>query len=121
MAERADEEAAALQELRPWEPQDVVTHILDILQRIDPRPMRTTPIDDDEPIEVLAPDDLVDAVASALTVAPATVRHWMSQESLDATTRAAERAPRDPANLIREHQVLVAQVEVLKRALSDLG
>jgi len=70
---------------------------------------------------VLPPDDLVNAVASALTVAPDTVRHWLSNETLEAATRAIEAGPQDAEHLVRERQVLAAQVEVLKRALSDLG
>jgi hypothetical protein len=107
-------------ELRPWAPHVVVVEILEALADIDTHPTKIN-VPGSEPIEVLPPDDLVNAVASALTVAPATVRHWLSNETLEAATRAIEAGPQDAENLVRERQVLAAQVEVLKRALSDLG
>jgi hypothetical protein len=110
----------APQALRPWRPHEEVTGILEALAEIDTHPTRV-PIPGAEPIDVLPPDELVDAVASALTVAPATVRHWLSNDTLQAATRAIEAGPQDAENLVRERQVLAAQVEVLKRALSDLG
>jgi hypothetical protein len=110
-----------LQELRPWEPQLVVEQIRSVLDQILPDNASTTVVlDGPEAIAVLTPDELVDAVASALTVAPTTVRHWLSDETIDAATRTTV-VPHDIERIVRERQVLAAQVEVLKRALSDLG
>lgn len=105
----------------PWEPHDVVTQIRAALALIDSRPRHASVWYDDDVIDVLAPDELVDAVATALTVAPTTVRHWLSDETLDAATKPTTSGEHDPADLVRECQVLAAEVEVLKRALSDLA
>ena len=109
-----------LQELRPWEPELVVEQIRTVLDQIVPSTATTVVLEGPEEVAVLTPDELVEAVASALTVAPNTVRHWLSDETIDAATRATV-VPHDIERIVRERQVLAAQVEVLKRALSDLG
>jgi hypothetical protein len=109
-----------LQELRPWEPQLVVEQIRTVLDQISPHTATAVVLDRPATVAVLTPDELVEAVASALTVAPNTVRHWLSDETIDAATRATV-VPHDIERIVRERQVLAAQVEVLKRALSDLG
>ena len=71
------------------------------------------------PVEVLTPDELVNAVAEALSVAPNIVQHWLSDEAMQAAT-AVPGGLDDTQRLVHERQVLMGQVEVLKRALSDL-
>ncbi len=110
---------------RPWEPRDVLQQILDVLQRIDPRPDAPAPVRPRDiamrsVVDTLTPDELIDAVAGALGVAPEIVRHWLSDEALHAATSVSIDL-NDAERLVHEHQVLIAQVEVLKRALSDLG
>ncbi|HEY1738662.1 MAG TPA: hypothetical protein VGI86_08125, partial [Acidimicrobiia bacterium] len=99
-----------LQELRPWEPQLVVEQIRTVLDQISPSNATTAALDEPEVIAVLTPDELVEAVASALTVAPDTVRHWLSNETIEAATRATV-MPGDVERIVRERQVLAAQVE----------
>ena len=125
MAESVTDAVATLQELqelRPWEPELVVEQIQDRARsdrRRAPRPRSCS--NGPEEVAVLTPDELVEAVASALTVAPNTVRHWLSDETIDAARRARTAIPHDIERIVRERQVLAAEVEVLKRALSDLG
>ena len=109
-----------LQELRPWEPELVVEQIRTVLDQISPSTPTAFVLEQPEEVAVLTPDELVEAVASTLTVAPNTVRHWLSDETIDAATRATV-IPHDIERIVRERQVLAAQVEVLNRALSDLG